>query len=295
MAKKKELSPLSRPAKKVRGDELDVRRIPVYYEPEDIGQKTYDKIVRFWNLDIPVRRIIPRIQQERISSGKPTLTYVDVFTTIYHARSRGLVKQRQSFRDSEPTLDQFRAFFVCWKRGGTFNQCREAALPFSGENMLRNIFRCCNQRWQEAKEKGAKKAIQKRERPYFEVLLNAQLREVDGRHAMVVFIEDVPKEQRELLFHMMKKRREDAVKQADKQEEEAAKLRTEAVDDSEEQYKIESGRRSFDDSDFESMDAEEGTDQEVQEQVSEIEQREAHTDAEVQQRMKNLEDMEFNP
>lgn len=138
------------------------RTIPVYFTDEELGPQLVKRLVTWWGFQVPLRSMIQKTTADRRAQGKPLLSYVDLYSFLYHKLQTGQITQRGIPRH-ELKIEQFKEVFYMWRHGSSYKDIAAnliqiySRLP-SSECFIKSVIRSLNERHATTKKKEEEKA-----------------------------------------------------------------------------------------------------------------------------------------
>lgn len=211
-----------------------IREVELYYQANQITQRTIDKIARWWTVGgNSVCKIVSMTNRMRDLEKKPPLIHADIYATLYSLMKNGLLADRVSGRKHamgliEFNLLEFHHFYKAWRNGLEKSDCYTmatvAALPANTkldergypttaitttictQTCYKRIYQSLNLRWANSKTKSGK-PLSTKEKIHAELLNLAQHahvpvlehREMEqpgikSRAALVIYLDEIPPE-----------------------------------------------------------------------------------------------------
>lgn len=183
------------------------RRISVQYREPAVAATEVQIIFESWKRGVPIIKIVRRLQSGRSSVQKQPMIYLDIYSVLFIMLDRGDISQRHS-NPGELTVRDFGRFFSAWKAGGSLNDCLKAIQerPITQVHQFASqVFRSINDRYRrenKANPSEVSTGNKSRQISQTSLLQLAVRRKVDGREAIVIYVDDVPMRLREQLLRL---------------------------------------------------------------------------------------------
>lgn len=172
---------------------LREKKIKVQYRSPDVSEDEFKQVYNLWIRDVPIHEMSRRMAPIRIARRQEPLIYLDLYTILFVLLKDQKIQQRTSNR-GELTILEFCEFFRLWKCGASEKECLQpfhdnASKVAHGKKVLRSTAERYR-REQKALVSSVNPDDPNQARR--DVLSLAIRQKVNGRHALVIYIEDIP-------------------------------------------------------------------------------------------------------
>lgn len=174
---------------------LRERKISVNYQEPEVSKDELAMIFNYWIKDVPITKIMRMMQPSRVARNKQPLIYVDIYSILWiYLQSQQITHRRTNAH--EMTVRDFAAFFQIWKQGGSFIECYSSLNERPEvKSYATNVYRSLGDRYRRedaernpGKVSSGNSALAAKQH----VLALSHRMKVEGRRALVIFIDDIP-------------------------------------------------------------------------------------------------------
>lgn len=194
--------PVTKPVKKLLdSSKFEVKRVDVYFRPEQVTQRMIDRILEYYSKDAQITTIARLINSSRAINVQ--LGVIDIYAILYQAFKKGKIKQRRKHLEFELRLEDFVFVFKLWCRGYNLREAIQTANKLTRTEKRKDLsvasiqrlyynltyrFKLQKSKFNLNKDFAASKLFDK-----------AEVRSIDGREAFVIFKDTIPREAFEVL------------------------------------------------------------------------------------------------
>ena len=172
---------------------LREKKILVQYKFPEVSEEETKQIVNMWIRDVPIAEMARRLSPARVGRKQEPLIYVDLYSILFTLIQDKRIEARRSNRH-ELTVEDFCNFFRIWKQGGTERECL-AIFQDAPEKLssAKNVLRSTAERYRrEQRRLAVGGPVVEQRFVQNQVLSFAVRKKVDGRPALVIFLEQIP-------------------------------------------------------------------------------------------------------